>query len=179
MKRIAIDMDEVMADYFTSNLQLFNSHFNKSLTKEDLQGKRITDIYPELAAELHEITNQAGFFRNLEVIKGARETILELSKHFEIMIATAAKDVPNSLHAKYEWLKEHFDFLDEQYFLFCGDKSVVQADYLIDDNISQLNSFTNQGILFTSHHNIYVDWNIRCNNWLEVKNYFMKELAMA
>jgi len=36
-------MDEVMVDHLKMGIKEFNSHFNKNLRVNDLQGKRITD----------------------------------------------------------------------------------------------------------------------------------------
>ncbi len=62
-------------------------------------------------------------------------------------------EVPASFTGKYEWLKEHFDFLSEDNFVFCGNKSIIKADYLIDDSVIQLNRFSGKGILFHSYRN--------------------------
>lgn len=177
VKRIAIDMDEVMADAFQKTLTTFNQRFNFKLTKDDLLGTKLVELFPELKGEIYNFLSEPDFFRDLQVVENCRETILELSEHYEIIIATAAMEVPNSFNAKYAWLKENFEFLNDQHFVFCGDKSVVQADYLIDDNIYQLDSFSNQGILFTAPHNIYDVYENRVNNWLEVREYFMSILV--
>jgi 5'(3')-deoxyribonucleotidase len=58
------------------------------------------------------------------------------SKHYDIFITTAAMEFPSSFTAKYEWLKEHFDFLNEMNFVFCGDKSIICADFLMRDILS-------------------------------------------
>jgi hypothetical protein len=36
--------------------------------------------------------------------------------------------------AKYEWMHEHFPFIPDSHLVFCGDKSIIAADFLIDDN---------------------------------------------
>jgi len=38
LKRICVDMDEVMADAVAEHLLRYNREFNLSLTKEDLRG---------------------------------------------------------------------------------------------------------------------------------------------
>ena len=35
--------------------------------------------------------------------------------------------------------------------MFCGDKSVIQADFTIDDSVQNLKAFTGQRIVFTVH----------------------------
>lgn len=173
MKRIAIDMDGVMADYDHRMIEEMNQRFNMSLTKKDLLGKHINSLFPELKEEIYQFINTYDFFRYLPVMKDAQETILELSEHYEIMIATAAMEAPGSFAAKYEWLHEHFPFLNSQAFVFCGNKSTVRADYLIDDNLYQLNSFKGEGVLYSAPHNVTIDYPVRMNSWEEVKDLFL------
>ena len=47
MQRIAIDMDEVMADTMARYLSLYNADFNLDLTPTYFHGRRIFDAIPE------------------------------------------------------------------------------------------------------------------------------------
>ncbi|MBV7505536.1 5'-3'-deoxyribonucleotidase [Bacillus sp. sid0103] len=167
-------MDEVIADFTPKFIKHFNRHYNENISIEDLKGKRLNELRPDLRKEMMVYIQEPSFFRDLGVMKDSQEVIKELSEHFEIFIATAAMEVPTSLTAKYEWLKEHFSFLKEMNFVFCGDKSIINSDYLIDDHVRNLEQFSGQGILFTAPHNINETGYVRVNNWLEVKNYFLK-----
>ena len=64
-----------------------------------------------------------------------------LQQHYEIYIATAAMEVPSSFNAKFHWLKQHFPFIPASHIVFCGNKSILDGDYLIDDNPRQLRLF--------------------------------------
>ncbi len=70
--------------------------------------------------------------------------------------------------------------------MFCGDKSILRADYLIDDNPRQLRCFevkanagtsdpslTREGILFSSPANAFVAGFRRVNDWLDVEKMFL------
>ncbi|MEW9702511.1 5'-3'-deoxyribonucleotidase [Paenibacillus sp. SI8] len=172
MKRIAIDMDEVVADFNTKHLRVFNRDFNENLSLEDLKGTRLRELRPHLKNEILSYLNDPTFFRDLDVMANSQEVIQELSERFEIFITTAAMEFPSSFTAKYEWLQEYFGFLNEMNFVFCGDKSIIHADYLIDDNSRHFQRFAGQGILFTSPHNMNETGYVRVNNWLEVRDYF-------
>lgn len=174
MKRIAIDMDEVIADFNLKHLRLFNHDYNENITTEDLGGTRLRELRPHLKNEIIYYLHDPAFFRDLEVMKDSQEVIKELSKHYEIFITTAAMEFPTSFTAKYEWLKEHFGFLNEMNFVFCGNKSIIHADFLIDDNVRHFERFFGQGILFTAPHNLNETGHVRVNNWQEVKSYFLK-----
>ncbi|MGJ9459973.1 5' nucleotidase, NT5C type [Oceanobacillus sp. CF4.6] len=173
-KSIAIDMDEVLADTFKKLLKTVNEVCHLSLTEAEVKGNKMWKLLnAEQAIELRKAINSPGFFRDLEVIDSAVQAVKELSEHYDIYIATAAMEVPNSFHDKYEWLIEHFPFLDARYFIFCGDKKVVHADYLIDDTVSQLDAFTGKGILFKANHNENMETNhMQVDNWQEVLELF-------
>ncbi len=173
MKRIAIDMDEVIADFIPKQLALFNRDYNDNITLEDLRGKKLRELRPHLEKEIMNYFEDPSFFRDLQVMEDSQQVIRELSERYEIFITTAAMEVPASFTAKYEWLKEHFGFLNDMNFVFCGDKSIIHADYLIDDNARHFKRFCGQGILFTAPHNIHETGYVRVNNWKEVRDYFL------
>ncbi|MGF3103026.1 5' nucleotidase, NT5C type [Rossellomorea sp. DUT-2] len=174
MKRIAIDMDEVIANFHKKHINLYNVEYNENLTEDDLSGTRLWEIRPNDADDILGYVDDPAFFRDLEVMKGSQEVIRELSKSFEIFITTAAMEHPNSFTAKYEWLKEHFPFLSEMHFVFCGNKSIIHADYLIDDSPRHFKDFKGEGILFSAPHNKYETGYVRVENWEEVREYFLK-----
>jgi 5'-nucleotidase len=95
-----------------------------------------------------------------------------LSARFEVFIATQAMSVPNSLGPKYRWLQRHFSFIPPTHYVFCGDKSILRADYLIDDLPRNLERFQGQGILFTAPHNLTATGFVRVNDWQQVSAYF-------
>ena len=70
------------------------------------------------------------------------------------------------------WQK-HFPFIPASHIVYCGDKSILRADYLIDDNPRQLRRFTGEGILYSSPHNVGVKGYKRVNDWLEVEDLFL------
>ena len=176
-KRIAVDMDEVLADFSGTSLKLMNEHVGTNFTKRDLEGKKIMDLFPNDLEYFFEKIQERDYFRTFPVIEGSQEVLHRLSEHYEIMIATAAMEVPNSFDAKYDWLREHFPFLNPSLFVFCGDKKVIHADYLIDDNITQLTSFTGRGVMFEAPNNIHVEYDVKMKNWAEVEHYFLKQLV--
>ncbi|MBE1555557.1 5' nucleotidase, NT5C type [Sporosarcina limicola] len=173
MKRIAIDMDEVLSHFSTSCLELFNKEFNKNYTTEDLQGKMLVDLDARFAEKMDHYLANESFFLELKVIKDSQEVIQKLSVHYDIYIVTAAMEFPVSLAPKYQWLKKNFGFLNENNFVFCGDKSIIHADYLIDDTPSNLATFKGKGMLFTAPHNRDVTGYTRLNNWQEVAECFL------
>lgn len=153
-KKIAIDMDEVLADTLGAIIDGVNERANLGITVESLNGQKLKHVIPEHDGLVTEILREPGFFRHLKVMPNAQEVVEKLNEHYDVYIATAAMDVPTSFHDKYEWLLEHFPFLDPQHFVFCGRKNIINADYLIDDNPRQLAIFEGESIMYTAVHNM-------------------------
>ena len=174
LKRICVGMDEVMADAIAEHLIRYNREFQRNLTKEDLRGKRFWQIVPELHHEaLDELLRAADFFEDLDVMPDSPRVLAELQRHYEVFIASAAMEVPNSFNPKFRWLQRHFPFIPYTHIVFCGDKSILRADYLIDDNPRQLQAFSGTGILYDAPHNANITGYTRVRNWLEIESLFL------
>lgn len=170
--RVAIDMDEVMADACGEHLRRYNRAFGAALTVSDIAGKHLEHFVPAAHRAETDAMIDASFFEDLEVMPDCREVIRELSEAHEVFIVTAAMDVPCSFDAKYRWLRRHFAFIPPSHFVFCGDKSVVDADYLIDDRPRHFAKFKGQGLLFTAPHNLGETRYTRVSSWSEVRELF-------
>ena len=81
---------------------------------------------------------------------------------------------PNSFAPKYQWLVKHLPFLSPLDFVFCGNKSLVKADYLIDDSARHFEGFSGQGVLFSAPHNLHEPAVVRVDDWQDVRDYFLK-----
>jgi 5'(3')-deoxyribonucleotidase/uncharacterized protein with PQ loop repeat len=167
--RIAVDMDEVIADSFTEHLRRFNEQVNASLTKEMIAENGLRPSIPE---EHHEtffrVPFADDFFADLDLIEGSRKALEQLSQDHDVFIASAAMDVPTSFDAKYKWLQKHFPFIPPSRIVFCGDKHILNADVLIDDRLRHFKKFEGIGILFTAPHNAKEAAPLRANDWNEV-----------
>jgi len=173
VRRICVDMDEVMADTLAEHLRRYNQAFEEEITPEDLAGKGLWEVTPlDRQAELRAFLDAEDFFEELPLMPDSQQVLKNLSARFEVFIATQAMAVPNSLGPKYRWLQRHFSFIPPTHYVFCGDKSILRADYLIDDMPRNLKHFQGQGILFTAPHNLTATGFVRVNSWQEVATYF-------
>jgi 5'(3')-deoxyribonucleotidase/uncharacterized protein with PQ loop repeat len=170
--RIAIDMDEVMADALSEHVRRYNARFNARIAVADLRGRHLEDAVPAAHREATEALLDASFFENLAILPGCREVIAELAARHEVVIASAAMDVPCSFDAKYRWLQRHFPFIPSSNIVFCGDKAVVDADYLIDDRARHFARFKGRPLLFSAPHNAAETRYPRADSWADVRAYF-------
>jgi 5'-nucleotidase len=173
VQRICVDMDEVMADTLAEHIRRYNQTFDEEVTPEDLAGKGLWEVTPlDRQVQLRAFLDAEDFFEVLDVIPDAQPVLKELSTRFEIFIATQAMVVPNSLGPKYRWLQRYFPFIPPTHYVFCGDKSILRADFLIDDQPKNLQRFEGQGLLYSAPHNLITTGFVRVNNWLEVAEFF-------
>jgi 5'(3')-deoxyribonucleotidase len=166
--KIAIDMDEVIADPISKFIQLYNRDFDVPLDLVLDPGKEVHQHVPaDVNRRWYEYINEKGFFRDLPVIPGSIEAIQKLQEHHEVYIATAAMEFRNSLEDKFDWLQDHFPFIPWTNIIFCGNK-VLDVDVLIDDRIKNFSDFKGRPLLFSSPHNMLITDYERVDTWDDV-----------
>ena len=165
-QRIAVDMDGVLADVVEQFFRYDEKDFGRRKTLEEAKGKKEIEVFPKL----REYVYTRDFFRTAPVMEGSREILLELNNKYEVFIVSAATEFPQSLSEKQEWLNEHFPFIQWQQMVFCGLKTIVDADVMIDDHFKNLDYFKGTTILFSQPHNLLADpgRHKRANSWKEV-----------
>ena len=170
MKRIAIDMDEVIADVLPKFIKLYHRDFGTPLDLVIDPGNEVFKNVPEdVNQKWLEYINEEGFFRDLAVIPDSQRVIKALQEKYEVYIVSAAMEFRNSLVEKYDWLAEHFPFISWKNIIFCGNK-IIEADILIDDRIKNFQNFKGRPLLYSSPHNLLITDYERVNSWKEIES---------
>jgi 5'(3')-deoxyribonucleotidase/uncharacterized protein with PQ loop repeat len=172
--RIAIDMDEVMADALAEHVRRYNAAFGAGIVADDLLGRHLEDSVPPAHRDATVALIDDTFFEDLAVLPDCEAVVRELASRHEVVIASAAMDVPFSFDAKYRWLRRHFPFIPPSHIVFCGDKAVVDADYLIDDRPRHFARFKGRPLLFSAPHNHHETRYPRVASWAEVRDVFAR-----
>jgi len=145
MKRIYVDMDDVLCDF----MKAYQESKNKN---------------PELKFP----QSQLGFFVNLEPIKGAIESVNKLRKDFDVYILTAPSNRnPHSYTEKRLWIEMYFGYEFTERLIISSNKSLLIGDYLIDDYADGKGQESFQGELIQFATEKYP-------NWQSVINYLYK-----
>lgn len=166
--RVAVDMDEVIANTYGAMLGWLVDRYGANWSPASLQGQQIFDVLtPDAAEALREAMHDGAFFADLPVIEGSQAALSAIASRCDLFITSAAMEFPNSLGPKFLWLRRHFPFVDPLNIVFCGDKSIIAADCLIDDNARHFQRFGGQGIVFSSPHNVNVTGYPRIRHWSE------------
>jgi 5'(3')-deoxyribonucleotidase len=161
-------MDEVIADTIDKFIEVYRKDHNTEILLEEMSGKEFHEMLPDtLNQSWRTYVNAPGFFRDLKVMPGAQDVVKELCQKYDVYIVSAAMEFRHSLIDKYDWLEEHFPFIDWKHIVFCGFK-IVDVQIMIDDRIRNFANFNGRPILFSSPHNHFITEYERVNSWAEV-----------
>jgi len=175
MERILVDMDEVIADVTVAMTDWYKKKYGGDIDyAKMLEGESLVKGFPEeRQAIVRQQLYEPGFFRHLPVMDDSVAVLKQMNEKYEVYIVSAATEFPNSLTDKYHWLEDHFPFFSWKQMVFCGDKKMIKADYMIDDHAKHLQYFSGKPLLFTAPHNLNEHRFERLNNWKEVGEKFL------
>jgi 5'-nucleotidase len=173
-KTIAIDMDGVLADVEAQILNWYERDYGIKHTREYLAGRGDEELFPEKGL-VRQYVLSPDFFGTLPLMEGAVEAVKTLMEDYEIYIVSAAVEFPLSLNEKLQWLNQYFPFITWHNIVFCGNKNIINTDYMIDDHIKNLDTFKGKTIMFHAYHNVKHTHHMRVNNWTEVLDWFKTE----
>lgn len=168
MKRLIVDMDGVLADVYAQFFRYEEKETGRRQRLEDVLGKPEREAFP--AEPKFVIT--PGFFRSAPLMAGCQEVMEQLNNRYDLFIVSAAMEFPQSLPEKQAWLGEHFPYISWKQIVFCGSKSVIRGDIMIDDHFKNLDAFMGETILYTQPHNYFSEekQHRRANDWKELKS---------
>jgi 5'-nucleotidase len=166
MERIAIDMDGVIADVSEQFFRWDEKDFGRRRSMAEVAGKREIDAFPRL----REYVYAKGFFRTAPVMEHSQEIVRRLNDHYDLFIVSAATEFPQSLSEKQDWLNEHFPFITWRQMVFCGIKTIINADIMIDDHFKNLDHFPGTTLLYSQPHNLHGNngKHKRVDSWLDI-----------
>jgi len=170
MKRIAIEMDEVIIDL---NHKLSPEAASPEALKDALNTAKPQQARPALFQEIEELIGEESFYAGLPALPDAQRVIERLSQQYEIFITTAAVEFPRSLTAKLEWLKANFPFINPMNIICCSSKGILNADYLIDADPQHFAQFPGESVLFTTEKNQQESGYSRVDSWRDIEQRFL------
>lgn len=166
MKQVLVDMDGVLADVYSHFIQYELAQTGGLLNLEDLYGKKENEAFPNFKTHVQ----SSGFFRTAPIMPNSVEGLKYLNDKYKVLIVSSATEFPNSLKDKLEWLNEFFPFISWTQMIFCGSKSSITGDVMIDDHPKNLDHFNGDRILFSQPHNMYINDHsyTRVNSWSDI-----------
>jgi len=173
MKRLIIDMDDVIADATGQFIEYYEKEFGVRVSRDSLNHQDEGHGFPAHHDVIRQFPYRRNFFRTMVPNPGSEKVMEALNQKYDLFIVSAAMEFPLSLSEKLEWLKEYFPYLSWKQIVFCGSKTVVHGDFMIDDLDYNLAGFNGEKYIFSAPHNLHVDRFSRLNNWQEVAETFL------
>lgn len=173
MKRLLIDMDDVMADTFSQIVKYTNERKGTNWTKEEVNSVEAMEKFKADYSPVRNFLWEKDFFGTIPLMEDAQEVVEKLHQKYELFVVSAATEFPLSMAEKLVWLEKYFPYIGWEHTVFCGHKYMIKADYLIDDHEKNLSKFTGTPLLFTAPHNLGIKDYLRMNSWKDVENYLL------
>ena len=136
---ILVDQDDVLGDFHARFIELWRKRYPgvPYVPKEKLTHRSIVENYPkELSDNVTGLYTSSGFITGMPVMPGAKEALRKMQKRgitYFICTSPLTEYNPNVLE-KYQWTEEHFGKDVTLRMIVTKDKTLVDGDYLIDDN---------------------------------------------
>ena len=95
-------------------------------------------------------------YKGAKPIPGALSGVEKLCKHFDVFIITAterARKFAREFADKFNWMLDYMPFFNPRKIIMANDKSIINADIIIDDRLRHLTDNYKTKILFTAYHN--------------------------
>lgn len=171
--RIALDCDDVLNNLNEVVCKVFNEENRTNLTEDTFTAYDIYKCLPfEVAEKYAALWKREDIWRSLAPVYhsqwGAKKLV---DDGFDIYITTATHW--ENFPWKVEWLQSYFPFIDESRIICVRDKSILDVDVMIDDNLDNLigNIRCNRVLLEkpwnkNAHDEVYGIK--RCTNWDEI-----------
>lgn len=176
---LLVDMDDTIENLCEAWVGWINEHYAGILTKKysprDLDQWDVTKIFTELTREQIFAPLDTDCF--WETVRPYKDAIYYLKKLKEdghkIYICTNSSY--KTLRYKMDnVLFRYFPFIEWNDVIICKDKTLINADFMIDDNINNLVGGNYKKILFNQPHNEQIDLSkiptkvTRVYNWEQI-----------
>lgn len=175
MLKIAIDFDGVLFPSMEKAIELYNKKYNASLDTSQITAYSLHDcLDADVADELLDLFVDKSVYDCLIPYKGAIRAVKTLVEQgCEVYVATAS-DIKN-MEWKEELLQKHFPFIPKDNLIRIYNKSLLNVDVLIEDNLDNLKSTFADRVCLNQPWNVdsdadYVYSIYRVHHWGEINN---------
>jgi 5'(3')-deoxyribonucleotidase len=177
---IACDVDGVIADVLTNWLARYNRDYNDNLKHDDITAWD-TSIFvkAECGKKIFAYLDDPSLYDDVLPYPGALDAVKELKKLGRVVYATSSP--AKSYGRKFFWLKEHGFLSDQLDYFETRDKSLVRADFLIDDYYKNLDTFVGKKILLAQPWNYSLEKDpdyVYGTSWKKIIGYIKNDLGL-
>lgn len=145
--KIAIDLDEILADFMSALILFHNDVYNTKLKKSDFFSYKFWEVWggteKEAIQKIYDF-HKTSYFHDIKPITGSVDAVNELKKGNDLFVITSRQD--DVTRETKQWIKEYFDGIFSQIQFanhysqngtprkksdFCND---LKIDVLIEDS---------------------------------------------
>lgn len=181
LQRIAIDLDDVIAEYVPTLTKFYNKIYGTQLDHNSIKTWELKDYYEHTRTDEETRALMTLFahnpdFLSMPPVPGAIESIHRLEPDYELHVITARAS--RSIDATYNWMKEHGISNIPVWFNKDKGKMCEQLgiDLMIDDGVHNLDRVADTSKLTSTllfdqpwnRKNNYVRGHERAKDWDEV-----------
>ena len=178
MKRILIDVDDVLGDFTSHTIATL-----KAIGGPELDPQTLTnwDLMTHIPVEWHQAVLQQwhsqGWCGSIPVFEGAQDAISALENIGHVTFVTAPMhESPHWMWERDRWLRTHFNASGRQ-IVFTEAKYLVRGDILVDDKVSNVIQWQQanpkkQGVLWKRPSNRSAKIRYQTNSWDEIVSWF-------
>ncbi len=170
MKIIISDVDDVCGNLIDEWLKRYNRDWNDTLKKSEITEWDISLFLKDKnnKKQFYEYIEDPTIYDSIKPIKNALWGINTL-RSFGYRIVFVTSSTIGHAGRKFRWLQDHGFIEHKKDYIEAFDKSLIIGDYMIDDRIDNVRTFSGKGILFGEmwHKS---DWDRKAKNWKEVIN---------
>lgn len=161
-----VDVDGVVAGLDKAWITRYNKDYNDNMTVDQWTDWDIhLLIKPECGLKIYEYIEDPKIYDEVLPIDNSLEGVNYL-RELGYRIVFVTNSTLGASGAKYYWLKKYGFIEDTDDYIECKDKSLFNAEWLIDDRIKNLSRFQGKGILFEQPWNKSSSWGgFKILNW--------------
>lgn len=143
---IAVDQDEVLAQFVEKVLRIWNDRNGTKWRPEDINMWHMEKTLG-LGSEkfVSDCLLDPDFSLDLGLVPGAQEGFTQLWMDHEVIVVTSVPEHARSHTAKQQWMKRHFPAFDLKNLYFASRKERFDADALIDDGAHNISAWIAKG----------------------------------
>ena len=170
---IIVDVDGTTLNLMQVLLDIYNVDYGDNLTVEDcIEWEFSNYVKPEAKDKINQYFEDPSLYLKIKPIPNAVEGI-KLLKLLGHRVVFCTHSTIGASGVKYKKLVELGLIDDQNDYIECKDKSLVNGDYLIDDGFHNIKAFKSGiGILLTQPWNSKEDYKPRMKDWKEIVNVF-------
>lgn len=132
---VLVDLDSTLVDLDTKWYRTWNEWTGDSLTADKVKSWDVHLYCKDQSLDVYSVLNMPGFFKHLDPIEGALDTVYKLHNdgHRIVIVTASPAKSQTAFNDKQFWVKEHLPFINQHDFIGTHAKDLIRGDVLIDD----------------------------------------------